>query len=336
MKPGLATSLAFAFALFAGTPLRAESIIVLNSEDTSYSIIDRATRTELKRLPLGREPHHLILTPDGKELLLASTVTNELVALDTKTLQRRYVVRDIVDPYQLGFSPDGEWFVTAANRLDHVDIYRAKGYSLLRRLFVDSVPSHIAFDSGSRTAFVTLQDSGRVVAIDLQTQTIKWNAEVGKAPAGVIALSDGKRLLVALTGEDAIVVVDPKDGVVIGRVTTGKAAHNFRVSTDPRYYFLSNRIESTISLLDTVEMKVVSTVRVPGGPDDMEITPDGKELWVTQRFLRRVAIVDLAQMKVVGSVRVGKSPHGLAILQTEPGAGQPRLEKARGGEDRIN
>ena len=84
------------------------------------------------RLPIGREPHHLIPTPDGKDVLVASTVTNELLVLDAKTGEKRRVVRDIIDPYQLGFSPDGKWFVTVAYRLDHVDIYHADGLQARR------------------------------------------------------------------------------------------------------------------------------------------------------------------------------------------------------------
>ena len=84
-----------ALALGVGAGARAESVLVLNSEEASYSLLDRATRSEIARFPIGREPHHLFPTPDGKELLLASTVTNELVALDIKTAERRRVVRDI-------------------------------------------------------------------------------------------------------------------------------------------------------------------------------------------------------------------------------------------------
>ena len=122
---------------------------------------------------------------------------------------------------------------------------------------------------------------------------IKWNVEVGKAPAGVVMLPDNKRLLVALTGEDGLVASIRKDGSVTGRLQTGKGAHNFWPKGDGRHWFLSNRVEGTVSLIDTQEMKVVATISVPGGPDCMDITPDGKELWVTQRFLRRIAIVDL-------------------------------------------
>ena len=307
--------LALAFCL--GATARAESVIVLNSEDASYSIVDRATRTEITRLPLGREPHHLIATPDGKEVLIASTVTNDLVVLDSKNGTPQRVVRDIVDPYQLGYSPDGKWFVTAAYRLDHIDIYRADGFKLASRIFMDGLPSHLSFDTGSKTVFVTLQQSKRVVAFDLATQAIKWVSEVGKAPAGVVMLPDDKRLLVALTGEDAVVTLDPKDGSVVGRLQTGKGAHQFFPKGDNRHWFLSNRIEGTLSLIDTQEMKIVGSIKVPAGPDCMDITADGKELWISQRFLRRVAVVDLAQMKVVASIPVGKSPHGLFILKAD-------------------
>lgn len=306
----------------------AESVLVLNSEDTSYSIIDRATRTELGRLPLGREPHHIAVTPDGSEVLIASTVTNDLVALDVKTGESRRVIRDIIDPYQLGFSPDGKWFVTLANRLDHVDVYRADGFKLASRIFLASVPSHLAFAGDSKTVFVTLQESNRVVAYDLATQTIKWNAEVGRAPAGIVMLPDDKRLLVALTGEDGVQILDAKDGATIGRLQTGKGAHNFWPKGDGRHWFLSNRVESTVSLIDTQEMKIVGTIRVPGGPDCMAITADGKEMWISQRFLRRIAVVDLAQMKVVASIRVGKSPHGVFIFKGDVTTAGPPVQAA--------
>ena len=302
--------------LGASAVARADQVIVLNSEEASYSVVSRSLRAEVARLPIGREPHHLIPTPDGKDLLLASTVTNELVFVDIKSGERKRVVRNIIDPYQLGFTPDGKWFVTAAYRLDHVDIYRYDGgFKLAGRIFIDGLPSHLAFDAGSKTVFVTLQQSARTVAIDLETQLVKWNTEVGKAPAGIVMLPDDKRLLVALTGEDAIVTVDPVNGAILGRLQTGKGAHNFWPKGDNRHWFLSNRIEGTVSLIDTQEMKVVSSVRIPGGPDCMDITPDGKELWVTQRFLRRVAVVDLATMKVTASIPVGKSPHGVFILK---------------------
>ena len=310
----------------AVAPALADSVLVLNSGDTNYSVVSRSRRVETGQLPIGREPHHLIRSADGSKVMLASTVTNELLVLDARTGERRDLIRNVVDPYQLGFSPDGKWFVTAAYRLDHVDIYSASDFKLVKRIFIESLPSHLAFDKDSKTVFVTIQQTGRLIAIDLETHTMKWNVAVGADPAGVVMLPDDRRLLVALTGGVGLVVVDPQDGRSIGHLNTGRGAHNFWPQGDGRHYFLTNRLDGTISRIDTREMRVTDQIRVPGGPDCIDITPDGKELWVTQRFLRRVAVVDLATMKMVASIPVGKSPHGVFILS---GSAPETAEKTR-------
>ena len=89
-----------------------------------------------------------------------------------------------------------KWFVTAANRLDHIDIYewlpREKGFDLklVKRIPAGKTPSHIMIDKKSTTAYVTLQDSDELIAIDLATQTPKWTVPVGKTPADVFLTPD--------------------------------------------------------------------------------------------------------------------------------------------------
>lgn len=308
----------------AASPALGDGVLVLNSDDVNYSIVSRSQRIETARVPIGREPHHLIRSVDGSRVFLASTLTNELLELDAATGERQRVIPDIVDPYQLGFSPNGKWFVTAAYRLDHVDIYTAADFKLKKRIFIESLPSHLAFDDDSCTVFVTIQQTGRLIAIDLESQTMKWNVVVDNSPAGVVMLPDGRRLLVGLTGEDGVVVVDPVDGRLIGRLKTGRGSHNFWPQGDGRHYFLTNRLDGTVSRIDTQEMRVTDQIRVPGGPDCIDMTPDGKELWVTQRFRRRVAVVDLTEMKMVASIPVGKSPHGVFVLRS------PNSDRHRG------
>ena len=48
-------------------------IFVLNSLDATVSIVDPQTWTEVRRVPTGKEPHHLYLTPDEKSLLVATS-----------------------------------------------------------------------------------------------------------------------------------------------------------------------------------------------------------------------------------------------------------------------
>jgi DNA-binding beta-propeller fold protein YncE len=60
-------------------PARADLVYVLNSTDPSIVKIDSKTGEEVRRIEGLREVHHLVLSPDGKELLIADSAGNEIL-----------------------------------------------------------------------------------------------------------------------------------------------------------------------------------------------------------------------------------------------------------------
>src|SRR5690349_13223312 len=79
----------------------ANVVVVLNSRDATVSLLDQTTYKEVGSLPVGKEPHHLMPTPDNKSLIVANAISNELTFLDPKTGQVQRRIKDIVDPYQI-------------------------------------------------------------------------------------------------------------------------------------------------------------------------------------------------------------------------------------------
>jgi YVTN family beta-propeller protein len=320
-------------ALLAAPPLPAQTrapaaqrpIFVLNSLDADVSVIDPKTFTTIKRIPTGKEPHHLYLTPDEKSVIVANAAGNTLTFVDPATAEVQRTLRDIVDPYHLRFSPDMKWFVTAANRLNRVDIYRwnpqaAEPFVLAKRIPAAKVPSHLAIDSRSTVVYVSLQDSDEVTAIDLATQARLWTVKVGRMPADIFLTADDKTLLVALTGDKAVeawdVGVNPPK--LRQRVSTGAGAHAFRARGDRRHVFVSNRVANTISLLDTQTLEVRAEYPAPGGPDCVELLADGRTLLVTSRWARKLTFIDTEAKQVIRQVEVGRSPHGVWTLDHAP------------------
>jgi len=298
-------------------------IFVLNSLDASVSVIDPVTYQEIRRVPTGKEPHHLYLSPDEKSLLVANALADSLTMLDPRTGEVQRVVTGIPDPYQLKFSPDMKWFLTAANRLNHVDIYRTTpragggvDLALAKRVPTGKTPSHIATDSKSTVAYVTMQDSDELVAIDLATQAIRWRSPTGKMPADVFVTPDDRHLLIGLTGDRAAEVYDITGAkpVLVKRIPTGDGAHAFRAWGDKRHVLLSNRAGNTISRIDLQTFTVVATYPAPGGPDCMDLLADGKTILVTSRWARKLTVIDTVQGKVVRQIPVGRSPHGVWTL----------------------
>ncbi|MEK9719935.1 MAG: cytochrome D1 domain-containing protein [Quisquiliibacterium sp.] len=294
--------------------------IVLNSRDATVSLIDKRSYSEVRRLDVGKEPHHLYLTPNGSSLIVANAMSNDLHFLDPRTGALKKRVRKIDDPYQIAFSPDHRWFVAIGLRLDRVDLYRTQGedIKLVKRIPVGKAPSHVWFSADSAFAFVTLQDSDEIAAIDMERQQVAWKMPVGRQPAGIIMTPDDKLLLIGVMGEDYVQAIDWRERKTVAKIRSGRGAHNFRGLGDKRHVFVSNRVENTVSRIDMNALKVVDTIAVPGGPDCMEVTADQRELWVTSRFARKVSVVDLAQRKVVRSIDVGRSPHGIFFHDRAP------------------
>ncbi|GLU31434.1 beta-propeller fold lactonase family protein [Trinickia caryophylli] len=315
-----------AIAVLAGAfapAARANNIIVLNSAEATLSLIDETTHQVVGVVPTGKEPHHLMPTPDNKSLIVADSVSNDLMFVDPKTGKPQSRLEGIEDPYQLGFSPDGKWFVTTGLRLDRLDIYRREaatnGVTLARRLPLATMPSHMAFTKDNRTVFVTLQVSGEIAAVDLPTQTVLWKMPVGKTPAGLWLTPGDKYLLVGMTGEDDVAVVDWRTRTVVKRIKTGEGAHNFRSLDDGRHVAVSNRVANTISIIDEEALANVGDITgLMPGPDDMELSADKRYMWVTFRFARHVGLIDLQARKLVKTVAVGRSPHGIYFFDRAP------------------
>ncbi|HBO82457.1 beta-propeller fold lactonase family protein [Cupriavidus metallidurans] len=311
---------ALALALVSA-PARAEVVVILNSGDASVTLIDKDTQKVLETFPIGKEPHHLIATPDDKSLIVANAVGNDLVFLDPVTGKVQQRVPNIDDPYQIGFSPDQKWFIATGNRLDRVDVYRWDGRQLkiAKQFPLAKTPSHIAFTADSKIAFITLQDSNQIAAIDLNTLAVLWTMEAGSAPAGIWVTPDQKYLLVGMTGADYVAVIDWRTRTVVKQIQTGKGAHNFRAVGDKRHLFLSNRVSGSISIIDQQTLSKVGEITglLPGS-DDMELTADGKTLWVTFRWARSVGLIDVASRKMIKTIRVGKSPHGIYFRTRAP------------------
>lgn len=308
-------------ALLAAPLIQAQAaspIFILNSLDASISVIDPVTWKETKRISTGKEPHHLYMTPDQKSLIVANALSDSLMFVDPKTAEVQRTVRGIVDPYQLRFSPDMKWFVTAANRLNHVDIYRWDGtdLTLVKRVPTGKTPSHLWINSTSTTIYSTMQDSDELVAIDMATQAIKWRSKTGAMPADVFGTPDDRFLLVGLTGADGVEVFDVTGAApkLVQTIKTAKGAHSFRAAGDRRHVFLSNRVANSISKIDYQTMTVVDTLPGPSGPDDMDVSSDGRTLFLASRWAGKLTVIDVASRQVLRQIKVGKSPHGVWTL----------------------
>jgi YVTN family beta-propeller protein len=63
-------------------------------------VLDRGSRKEVKRLPLGHSPEGILITPDGSRAYAAVTGDNQIAVIDLKSLA-------IISHISPGNGPDG-------------------------------------------------------------------------------------------------------------------------------------------------------------------------------------------------------------------------------------
>jgi DNA-binding beta-propeller fold protein YncE len=301
----------------------AQHAVVLNSRDASLSVIDLATDKITTVTGVGKEPHHLYPSPDGKQLWVANAQSDDMIKINPATGATLQRVKGIADPYQLGFTTDGKFFISIGLRLNRVDIYAHEtspagdSFKLIKKIPTGSMPSHTVFSHDQKTAYVTLQGDNELIAIKMATQSIVWKTPVGKTPAGVW-LTPAGMLLVGIMGEDYVHVVDPSKRTTVKKIITGKGAHAFRGRGDSKTVFVSNRDAGTISAIDMVSLTKLYDIQSAAGPDCMDVSADMKTLWVTNRWARKVSAIDIESRKTLKQYNVGGSPHGVFLTQRAP------------------
>lgn len=301
--------------LLGAAPARADLVYVLNSGDATISVLDATSRAERLRIPVLREPHHLVLTPDGSQLVVADSGGNEVFFLDPATgeVQRRAAISN---PYHLEFSPDGRFLVVASLRRGQVDVLDARTLELVQRFRPGDKPSHVAFSPDSRMVYVTIQGDAAVAAFDLTSMTQAWVQEVGPEPAGIIWHRG--RLIMGIMGSTHFVTLDPETRAVAPAFTLGRGAHTIYPAPNGRALFATSRVDSRVAEIDPETLAVRRVWNIPGGPDCLSFDPQGR-VWMTLRWSRSIAVLDPAG-ETWETARVGRSPHGIFFKSMAQGA----------------
>lgn len=60
-------------------------VYVANSGEDSVSVVDASRGEVLAEIPVGKEPHHVLVSPDGERLYVADNASGRLAVLDPST-----------------------------------------------------------------------------------------------------------------------------------------------------------------------------------------------------------------------------------------------------------
>ena len=247
------------------------TVVVVNQQSDSVTLIDLKTLEAYRNVPVVAGPHEAAASPDGRRVLV--TNYNKQGVGQQKTLS-------------LIALPSGDTIRT----IDLGD-YRA--------------PHDVRWVDGSRVV-VTVEGSQALLLVNVESGAIE---RVFKTDAGVshmLALStDRTRLYCTNMRDGTVSAFDFKTGQKIKDVRTGKECEGVGVTPDGRWVWVGNRADDTISIIDTRSLEVTKRILSPGFPYRVQFTPNGRWALIPHAQASSLVVADVGRQVIRKSIPLG-------------------------------
>jgi len=326
--------ISFAFVLLALCALalsaRAATLVVLNKSEQSASLIDPESGKTVIKLPVGRGPHELVVTPDGRTAYVANfgrfgvfppgdtthtQAGNTITVLDLVERKVKSTFDFGTNTGQHGFavSRDGKYvWVTSETPQSLLEIDAASG-KILNQWKTNQDRSHLVVVTPDEKKFyVTNTVSGSVSVIDRASGAVKV-IPVGAGAEGITIAPDGREVWVAWRTDNKISVIPTaKDEIVETFAAGGEGPQRVQFTPDGKEAWVSNVRNDTLTVFDAKSRKMVATLNVGKSPAGIVFSPDGRRGYFALSGANQVAVIDVAARKVVQTYETGIEPDGIA------------------------
>ncbi len=299
------------------SPAAAETLLVGNKGEDTLSVVALDSGAELARLPTGRMPHEIAISPDGRQAAVVAYggTTIDIFDVAKRTKLRTIDISPHERPHGLLWLADGRLVATAEGS-ESVAVVAPDGK--LTSIATGQKGTHmIAVAPDNRTAYTANIGSGTVSVLDLDDGKKLRDLAVGGKPEGLALTKGGRELWVGDLDAPRVSVWDTKSGEKIAELPVDPVAIRVLASPDGRLVATSNIASGTISLFDAETRAPLKTIKVSGEAAKGQVTllfsPDSKRLYAAETGHDKVAEIDVATAKVLRRIAAGKQGDGLAI-----------------------
>ena len=285
----------------------------------------------VKTISVGREPHNLGISPDGRWVATSDRRSGEVSVIDTRTLTEAARLKLGRQTHDLAFTPDSSLLYVGHETETFVSVVETGTWVLRTPLQLGRAQHDLSISADGRELWFTVTNrpyrpgDPRVGVVDLATGKVTL-LDTGANAHDVTLSPDGATVWVTNSGfthmPDARVhILDVASRRVLGELTVGKYPFhspkrgrdgNLVPSAAAEMWFSDHGLRSVVAV-SLGERRVVATVPVGVEPYHVAATATGT-LFVANHTSNTVTIVYGARRAVLGTLKVSPRPHGLAVL----------------------
>ena len=296
----------------AQTPPAARLLVLLRNA-SALAFVDPASGKVLGRVPVGRDPHEVAVTPDGLMAFVASP-SEGISVIDVPAMKelRRVSTGTLSAPHDVLFA-DGKLYFTAEG-YKTIGRYDPTANAVDWMLGIGQDGTHMMVLAKDRqTMWVPNRGSNSISVIDgvaggppkFKTTAIPVP---GLTPEGLDLSPDGRELWTATRGDGGVSIIDTTSRKVTQSFSLKLTdANRLKFTPDGKVLILDGGT-GTLIVLDAASRKEIKRLKVaPGDTGDggVFVMPDGSRAYLGLRDDHSVVVIDLKTLEIESRFAMG-------------------------------
>jgi YVTN family beta-propeller protein len=308
-------------AMLLRAPAFAQFDLIVGEKVSSSVGFYRASGERTVSVPVGKHPHEMVLSADGKLLYVSDNGMlwmtdpgeggNTISVIDVARRAKTGTID--LGKYRRPHGLDldrrtGNLAVTVENP-DGLLLVDPKARKVLR--FYDlkgGVPHMVKLSTDGQWAYVSNTGTATLAAIRLATGETQPVA-VGARPQGCALSKDGSRLYVTNSDGNSISVVDTAGKRAVGTIQTGKGPGRIWLTPDEKTLVYNLQPGEAVGFADVHSGRQIATIKLPGPPLSLILSADGERGFAGVQSLDKICVISVKERRLV------------QVLTTPKGAG---------------
>ena len=284
---------------------------------------------QVGKIPVGRLPHQMAVSPDGKFVAVNNRMSNTTSVIDPITMKEIARVAVGKQPHGIIWSPDSKTLFVAHERDNYISRFEAGTWKSIGPLMV-GVPQHVMVFNSARPnelwfTVTNSNENDHLRVYDLETKKVT-RVQVNDVHDAYFT-PDGTEIWSSSSGflekpSDRMVIYDPITRKVKQelRLPGRYPFHTLKIFQDGVFHpdsgsvmVLSDHIGPSLVWMDWRERRILSETKLGGHPFHSTYDPEGGRLLVTSNVDGMVNVIDMKTRQVVQKLPVTKA-HGIASV----------------------
>jgi len=275
---------------------KGERVYVSDEDGGVVIVISTADDSVIARIPVGKRPRGLRVSPDGTRLFVA------LSGLP-----------------KAGPGADESKLPPADPTADGIGVVDLASLKLLRKIPGGRDPEVVDVTSDGKRLWVSNEDAAEASLVDVEAGQVIRKVPVGKEPEGVTIHPGGKVVYVTNEADNSVSVLDIETGQPVAQIATGGRPRSVAFTADGRRGFVTCETTHALTLIDAQTHTRSGELDLAGAlvrPMGMVLSPDGHTLYVSGGRGKTVHVIGLDEAGPTVKntiVEVGPRPWGIGI-----------------------